>query len=193
MKPEPIRIDSVAVQPWRNGGGVTRELLAWPDAGDWRVRISVADIDRDGSFSSFPGVQRWFAVWQGTGVALTVDGVEHRCTAEDTPLRFSGEPETTCRLIDGPTRDLNLMLRDTPGSMTKVVDGEPWRPRSRQCGLFTRIAGQCRYDGQAVDMPEHALLWLEHAPDALAFSASAATDAAPGWWLAAGAAREFVQ
>ena len=57
-------------QPWRNGGGVTRELLAWPDGGDWRVRVSVADIDADGPFSAFPGVERWFAVLEGAGVAL---------------------------------------------------------------------------------------------------------------------------
>jgi environmental stress-induced protein Ves len=41
--------------PWKNGGGVTRELLAWPGGGDWQVRISVAEIEADGPFSSFPG------------------------------------------------------------------------------------------------------------------------------------------
>ena len=50
---------------WRNGGGRTRELLAWPDAADWKVRVSVADVESDGPFSAFPGVQRWFAVLEG--------------------------------------------------------------------------------------------------------------------------------
>jgi environmental stress-induced protein Ves len=49
-------------QTWRNGGGSTRELLAWPEATDWQARISVAEITRDGPFSAFAGVQRWFAV-----------------------------------------------------------------------------------------------------------------------------------
>ena len=35
---------SVAPQAWRNGGGQTRELIAWPAGADWRVRISRADI-----------------------------------------------------------------------------------------------------------------------------------------------------
>ncbi|MDW3472061.1 HutD family protein [Escherichia coli] len=26
------------LQPWRNGGGVTRQLLAWPDDENWLLR-----------------------------------------------------------------------------------------------------------------------------------------------------------
>ena len=51
-----ITADDVAPTPWRNGGGRTRELLAWPHVADWKVRVSIADIDRDGPFSAFPGV-----------------------------------------------------------------------------------------------------------------------------------------
>lgn len=39
-----IHLDQGTAAPWRNGGGATRELLAWPYAEDWRVRISVALI-----------------------------------------------------------------------------------------------------------------------------------------------------
>ncbi len=41
---------TVAPQPWRNGGGQTRELLAWPTGADWKLRISRADIESDGRF-----------------------------------------------------------------------------------------------------------------------------------------------
>jgi environmental stress-induced protein Ves len=34
------------------------------------LRISVAEITRDGPFSAFAGVQRWFAVLEGAGVML---------------------------------------------------------------------------------------------------------------------------
>ena len=51
-----IRLNEVAPVPWRNGGGVTRELLAWPSPGDWALRISVAEVERDGPFSRYPGV-----------------------------------------------------------------------------------------------------------------------------------------
>ena len=39
-----VALSSATPQAWRNGGGVTRELLAWPAADAWRVRVSVADV-----------------------------------------------------------------------------------------------------------------------------------------------------
>ncbi|MDP3170391.1 MAG: HutD family protein, partial [Polaromonas sp.] len=46
-----IPLEDVAPTPWRNGGGVTRELIAWPTPQDWDWRISVAEIEKDGPFS----------------------------------------------------------------------------------------------------------------------------------------------
>ena len=39
-----IYADDIAPQPWRNGGGTTRELLAWPSAEHCNLRIALADI-----------------------------------------------------------------------------------------------------------------------------------------------------
>lgn len=179
-----IRLDDVPLQPWRNGGGVTRELLAWPNRDDWRFRISVADIEADGPFSRFPGVQRWFAVLQGGGVALTIDGAEHLRRCGDAPLRFSGESAATCRLLRGPSRDLNLMLRDAPGEMLTVVDGEPRAPQARQCGLYAVGKGRCLAGSQTIDVPAESLLWFREAPDALVFDGDhAAHIPVSGWWL----------
>ena len=50
-----------------NGGGVTRELLAWPTASEWTVRLSVADITRDGPFSAFAGIDRALRGADGCG------------------------------------------------------------------------------------------------------------------------------
>jgi hypothetical protein len=110
---QPLIVDlaAVAPQPWRNGGGVTHELLAWPSAADWQLRLSVADIERDGPFSSFPGVQRWFCVLQGEGVLLEFNGQNKRLRLGDAPLGFDGAAAPGCLLLAGPTRDLNLMLR----------------------------------------------------------------------------------
>ena len=179
-----IRLADAAPQPWRNGGGTTRELLAWPSAHAWRLRVSVADVARDGPFSPFPGVERWFAVLDGNGVELATGGKSLRLTAEVPPLRFSGEAATTCRLLDGPTRDLNLMLRGMRGGMFVATAGEPWRPRAAQCGLFAAVAGRC--DGDAgCSVPAGSLLWFDPAPASLAFVAAAAGETPVGWWLAA--------
>ena len=171
---------------WRNGGGVTRELFAWPEGGDWRVRVSVAEIDADGPFSRFPGVARWFVVLEGGGVALTIDGAEQIRRAGEPPLAFSGEASVACRLLNGPSRDLNLMLRQASGTLQAVVHGEAWTPRARQCGLYALVAGHCVAGNDAVDIPAAGFVWFAAAPDALTFRPHAAVPAVPpGWWLAA--------
>jgi hypothetical protein len=106
-----VRWDDCAQVPWRNGGGRTRELLVWPSAQDWQVRVSVAEIAADGPFSPFPGIDRWFAVLDGAGVVLSLPAGEVALRPGDAALAFPGEAAPGCRLIDGPTRDLNLMLR----------------------------------------------------------------------------------
>ncbi|OYU94699.1 MAG: histidine utilization protein HutD, partial [Burkholderiales bacterium PBB5] len=40
-----VELETTSPQPWRNGGGTTHELLAWPPgAPAWLVRVSVARI-----------------------------------------------------------------------------------------------------------------------------------------------------
>jgi environmental stress-induced protein Ves len=117
-----VNLADIPATPWRNGGGVTRELAMWPDAGDWAWRMSVADVDKSGPFSKFEGIERWFAVLEGAGVQLEVAGVPHRVTAADAPLLFDGAAATDCELIDGKTRDFNLMVRRgaQPSRMLRV-------------------------------------------------------------------------
>lgn len=115
-----ITVDTVTPQAWRNGGGQTRELLAWPNAADWTLRISLADIQADGPFSSFPGVQRWFAVVQGEGVQLQFADATRVIGLADEPLCFDGALAPGCAMLHGPTRDLNLMLRGAAGRMQRV-------------------------------------------------------------------------
>lgn len=107
-----VRLADVAAQPWKNGGGVTRELFAWPNAQNWVVRLSIAEIERDGPFSAFLGVTRYFAVLSGAGVFLEDVGALRQ---GDAPVRFEGDEPRECRLLDGPTRDLNLMIRRDVG------------------------------------------------------------------------------
>ena len=122
-----VAASGVAPQPWRNGGGSTRELFAWPGGPDWQLRVSLADIDADGPFSAFAGVRRWFAVVEGAGVVLSLPGGDRRVDATSEPLCFDGGDAPGCRLVDGPTRDLNLMLRGgLGGRLQRAVSGVDW-------------------------------------------------------------------
>ena len=159
-----VRADAVAPQPWRNGGGLTRELLAWPQPDRWQLRISVADIRRDGPFSAFDGVDRWFAVLDGAGVRLALPGGKPQVTADDEPLRFRGEDAPGCTLLDGPTRDLNLMLRRAAGSglMERAAAGEPLAPPGRFRALFSADACTLLRDGAAaLALPAGTLAWTD--------------------------------
>jgi len=100
--------------PWKNGGGVTREVAAWPPGADldgFEWRISLAEIAADGPFSTFPGVDRVLTVIQGEGLLLTVDDRMLALDAASPPLDFPGEARVAARLTDGPISDLNVMVR----------------------------------------------------------------------------------
>jgi len=107
--PKVLRFGAGPVQPWRNGGGQTRELAAEPAGAGFAWRLSIADIDASGPFSAFPGVDRVIIPCGGQEMSLTVDGVEHDLVPFE-PFRFPGQAATSCR-IAGPTRDLNVMVR----------------------------------------------------------------------------------
>ena len=189
-----ITWQQTAAQPWRNGGGLTRELLAWPAGDGWRLRISVADITADGAFSVFAGVRRWLVVLQGAGIELSIDGAVHPLPLGAAPLGFAGDATTLCRLLDGPTRDINLMLRGLAGRLQTALPGRAWRPQpsaAALAGLFSAVAGVCWADDLAIAVPASALLWFDTAPQTLRFEPAgplAGTAQSPhptGWWISA--------
>lgn len=117
-----VRFEEVAPAPWKNGGGLTRELVTWPEPDNWLWRMSVAQVSQSGAFSVFDGVQRWFAVLSGAGVRLVSGGRSCTVTALSDPLCFDGAVKTDCELINGATLDFNLMTRQTKlnAVMTRV-------------------------------------------------------------------------
>lgn len=106
------------VVPWANGLGVTADVFLSPtDAGEWAWRLSIADVSDDLPFSTMPGIDRHIVVASGAGMSLTIDGApEYRMDRRTPPLPFDGESVTTCRLLDGPIADLNLMVRRAAGA-----------------------------------------------------------------------------
>ncbi|GAA2852571.1 HutD/Ves family protein [Paenarthrobacter ilicis] len=113
---EIIRFASIRPQPWRNGGGVTRELASHPSAasaqdGAWDWRVSIAEVSKAGEFSGFPGMERVITVIEGELLLLTVDGSEHPLE-KYRPFRFSGEAAASGALPTGDIRDLNVITRE---------------------------------------------------------------------------------
>lgn len=112
---EIIRFAELRSEPWRNGGGVTRELASHPKAasaqdGAWDWRVSIADLTKAGDFSAFPGMERVLTVVDGELLLLTVDGAEHPLE-KYRPYRFSGEAAAHGALPTGDIRNLNVITR----------------------------------------------------------------------------------
>lgn len=101
--------------PWKNGQGLTEEVLTFPegsavDAFDWR--ISIAHVGADGPFSLFPGIDRTIALLDGAGLILDLpDETEHLLSPGGGPFAFPGEWEISSRNVNGGTMDLNIMTR----------------------------------------------------------------------------------
>src|SRR5918993_1541258 len=109
-----IRNEDLVRVPWKNGGGTTAEVAAFPESSGFDTfgwRISVADVASDGPFSVFPGIDRTLIVVEGEGIELDVEGVAFRLDRMSPKLSFSGDDVTTGRLLSGPIRDLNVMTR----------------------------------------------------------------------------------
>lgn len=161
-----IRVAEVAATPWKNGGGVTRELATGGGAGaDWGWRLSLAEVAQDGPFSAFPGVDRIIAVIDGAGMDLLRPDGSTLALEPFQPVRFAGEDPLTGRRRDGPVRDLNVMVRrgafDATMSFLHGPAGIALEGRDGDCALVLALAGGCTayVEGARHDLqPGEALL-----------------------------------
>ena len=109
---------------WKNGAGWTTEIALEKggDDGSFAWRISIAEVDVDGDFSIFPGIDRSLLVLSGGGMALDFStGTTSILRPLESPLVFPGEAPIRARLLDGPTRDFNVMTRRTLYSHTLAM------------------------------------------------------------------------
>lgn len=112
---EKISASSARPVPWKNGGGVTREIAVQKTiASDFDWRVSVADVDQPGPFSTFEHVDRVLVMTRGEQMVLRRGDEVHRLACWE-PFAFPGEAAITAHLPSGPTRDFNLMVRRTYG------------------------------------------------------------------------------
>jgi uncharacterized protein len=156
-----VPLAAMTPQPWRNGGGLTRELLAWPSPADWRVRLSVADVRAAGPFSRFEGLERWFAVLEGEGVDLRIAGEAHRLTRASEPLRFDGAAAVDCTLLADATRDFNLMAAPGRARMHRVRGELAFSTRGPALlALYAHERpAQVTLGGDRVEVPASHLAW----------------------------------
>ena len=104
--------DRIAV-PWKNGGGITREVAIWPPGSnfenfDWRV--SIAEVREAGPFSRFENIDRTLMILQGR-LALTFADKNLELGRDCASFAFPGEEACFGVPIEGTVLDLNVMTR----------------------------------------------------------------------------------
>lgn len=109
-----IRAADCPPTAWKNGGGTTRQLAVFPPGAgidDFLWRISIAQVDKAGPFSVFPGIDRVLAVVRGTlRLAPALDG-ERVMTSLSAPYAFDGASDMFGEPLGGPVIDVNVMAR----------------------------------------------------------------------------------
>jgi environmental stress-induced protein Ves len=156
--------------PWKNGGGVTREIACVPvgsGMADFDWRVSIAQIASDGPFSIFPGVDRVITLLEGGGVHLqTEDGhIEHRLDTPLAPFAFAGEAPVHARLLAGDCFDFNTMTRRAVcRASVQIVRAPTDWPTSTQ-GLFMSVQGRWLLEGQSPEtlVSQQGLWWCDAA------------------------------
>ena len=100
--------------PWKNGGGLTREVAVHPpgsDLGNFDWRLSLAEVRAGGPFSTFPGIDRHLAVISGR-LRLSVAGEDAvLLTPDSRSCEFPGDVPAAAEPLESPVFDLNLMTR----------------------------------------------------------------------------------
>ena len=161
-----FNVHDLPAMPWKNGGGMTRELVCQPpdadmDSFDWRV--SIAHIASDGPFSSFSGVDRIITLLSGGGVHLLGDDgqVDHWLDTPLVPFTFAGEAAIQARLLAGDCHDFNVMTRrDVCSASLQVVRSAYDWPVAPQ-GLFMAVRGSWTLQGSSIEvlLPQQCLWW----------------------------------
>jgi len=111
--------------PWKNGGGVTRDVaLSGTGPDDFAWRVSIADIERPGPFSGYPGIDRQFVPVHGR-VRLTLEDRPVTLGPADGPLAFPGEAAVFAEPLTGTVEALNVMTRrgGARGDLRRISGG----------------------------------------------------------------------
>jgi len=106
----PLRGGDLVATPWRNGRGVTRDIVTVLGRdGDLRWQVSLAELTEDCDFSDYTGFDRVFTPVAGGGIALSHDGGPFVPCPLLTPHAFAGEARTRCRIGGEAGRAFNVI------------------------------------------------------------------------------------
>jgi environmental stress-induced protein Ves len=169
-----VRSGEFSKVPWKNGLGVSQVIASDPpsagyDSVNWQV--STTEFGFDCPFSNLPGLDRQFMLLSGGGVELhcidVVTGVDLRRAVDRpcVPFSFSGDWQTTCRMLGDPVHVFNVMTRR--GKATAKISIPRWtgalycEQRPGEILLGVLLAGIARVSGEAAALAMHEAVLLD--------------------------------
>ncbi|GAA2476347.1 HutD family protein [Streptomyces longisporus] len=165
-----LRADERPAVPWKNGGGLTREVATFPGrAGmsDFVWRVSLADVAEPGPFSRFEGVDRIITLVECPGMVLTVDGTSHTVAERYVPFPFPGDAVTDCRLLGCSLVDFNVMVRRgrATAQVRIVRDRVPLTPLADTTLLAVVLDGSAVFEASGLVLDRFDAALIGDAPD----------------------------
>ncbi len=182
-----LRAQDRVARPWKNGGGVTRDIAVFPEGADDRSflwRASVATIAAAGPFSPFPGIDRALMPLDGE-LVVKIGGDARRLRPGSAALLFAGEDRVSAAPLGVACTVLNIMTRRGILS-AKLGRCEVVQPTVADSLLLLATAdAQVAVDGRRFDLSANDALLVDM-PEGRSLSLGAP-------FIAAEICRQFVQ
>jgi uncharacterized protein len=156
-----IRPSEYRAMPWKNGGGATTEIYANPPSGAFDWRVSIATVNADGPFSTFPGYERYIMTLSGEGMTLDIEGRGKFNLEPLLPFSFSGDAQVQGSLLQGAVLDFNLMVRRDFGSGSLcVTECKVGDKLGSEKGLHLAYVLQGEYEAEGYELAPNASFYL---------------------------------
>lgn len=162
---EHFSLETISPVAWKNGGGITREIACSPlkaSIADFDWRVSVADVRADGAFSFFENVDRTIVLLEGAGMKLVGAQGEtiHELSQRFSSFAFSGETPISAQLLNGASRDFNVMTRRGRYRATVESLTESCPRALQENGVLLVTRGQWTFRGVSV-APGEGCVWRD--------------------------------
>ncbi|MCQ0091807.1 HutD family protein [Roseovarius sp. M141] len=147
---------TIPAQPWVNGAGTRQDLATGKHDSQTVWRLSVAAIDRDCPFSTYPGLARLHTIIGGAGTRLVGAGVDLNVRPM-VPVAFDGSIPLDCTLTGGPATAFNILYDPTAiDAELHVLAAGAHMPEAREIAAFC-VSGSATMDGQSLEAGQGAL------------------------------------
>lgn len=160
-----LRAADRAAVPWKNGGGVTREVAVWPPGSDLNTfdwRISIAEVRDEGPFSLFENIDRTLTILEGRMALAFPDHTVER-DAHSAPLPFPGDVPCFGTPLGGPVTDLNVMTRrGRCAAQVNQIAGEMKLPGARHIVVVAITETAVRVEAESLALQARDAILVEN-------------------------------